>query len=61
MTGHHEQCTRLFVRTVDRNAKCHSCPRKEGQSTAKRVGRNIDRHEETDIRHTYLVSQKSQR
>jgi len=48
MTGHQERSIKRFVRTVDRNAKCHSSPQKDGQSSVKRVGRNIDRHEETD-------------
>ena len=59
MTGHQEQCTKLLVLTVVKNAKCHSGPRKEGQSTVKRVGKNIDRQEEIDIRNKDLISQKS--
>jgi len=61
LTGHPEQWRKPFVRTVEKNAKCHSRPRKEGQSTVKRVGKNIDRREETDIRRKYLISQKSPR
>jgi hypothetical protein len=59
MTGHQEQCTKLFVLTVEKNAKCHSSPQRDGQSTVERVGKNIDRQEEIDIRNKYLISQKS--
>jgi hypothetical protein len=31
---------------VEKNAKYHSSPQREGQSTAERVGKNIDRQEE---------------
>ena len=44
---------------MDKNAKYHSYPQREGQSTVEHVGRNTDLQEETDIRNKYLISQKS--
>ena len=55
MTGQ-EQCIKPLVLTVDKNAKYHSCPRKEGQSTVENAIKNIDLQEETDIRKKYLIS-----
>ena len=51
-----EQCTRLFVLIVEKNVKSHSNLHKEGRSTAKRVGKNIDHQEESidDIRVRFL-------
>ena len=60
LTGQ-ERCTKPFVLTVDKTAKCHSSPHREGQSTVENAIKNIDRQEETDIRNKYLISQKSSR
>jgi hypothetical protein len=55
-----EQCIRLLVPTADKNAKCHSNPQREGRSTVKHVGKNIDHQEETeDISKQYLISNSS--
>ena len=58
MTGQ-ERCIKPFVLTVDKNAKCHSSPQREGLSTVENAIKNIDRQEETDISNKYLISQKS--
>ena len=57
MTGQ-EQCIKLFVLTVEKNAKYPSSPQREGQSTVKHVGKNIDLQEEDteDIRNQILIS-----
>jgi len=61
MTGR-EQCIRLLVLTVEKNAKYHSSPQREGQSTVENAIKNTDRQEETeDISKQYLISQKSYR
>ena len=55
------RCTKPRARTVAMNAKCHSSPQRGGPSTVERVGKNIDRQDESidDIRNAYLISQES--
>ena len=47
------------MQIVDKNAKYHSSPQREGQSTVENAIKSIDHQEETDIRNKYLISQKS--
>ena len=47
------------MQTVDKNAKYHSSPQREGQSTVENAIKSIDHQEEIDIRNKYLISLKS--
>ena len=56
LTGQ-EQCIKQLVRTVETNAKYHSRPQREGQSTVENAIKNIDHREErVDISKQYLIS-----
>ena len=41
-----EQCIKLLVLTVKKNAKYHSSPQREGRSTVEHATKNIDPQEE---------------
>ncbi len=56
MTGQ-EQCIRLLVLTVMKNAKCHSNRQKDDRSTVENAIKNTDPQDETeDISKQYLIS-----
>jgi hypothetical protein len=43
----HGKCTKQLALIVEKSVKYHSNQQREGQSTVKRVGKNIDPQEES--------------